>query len=399
MGTRFDWLDELKLHRWEFLAHEPDVWVACETHTSKVLEDAWHADQTHQVVTLAIGSYKYQVSMDDLTQRNLLTGKVRRLRRSHAMDPAKLQQAMGFCAAYTAMEKELCKERRAHEKLQKLVDHLQASPSGMQSQDCQEKQILKLQIENRERFFENQLHAERCEKEALKLQVREMQEQAEKHTRLIEALRREQLHGSNRARCYEIQLGVHVREKEALPEALRREQVARLRSSKRNDALNILLGFKVREKNILLEALRREQLKGSNRERFYEIQLSVQAQEKEAFIEALRWEQLQGINRARLYEIQLGVHVREKEALLEALRREQVARLRSSKRNDALNILLGFKVREKNILLEALRREQLKGSNRERFYEIQLSVQAQEKEAFIEALRWAAPRYQSRKVL
>ena len=180
MDARFDWLDELKLHRWEFLAHEPDVWVACETRMSKVLEDAWQADQVQHAITVTIGNYKYQVCMDDLTQTNLLTGRARRLRRSHATDPAKLQQAMDFCAAYTAMEKELCQERRAHEKLQRLVDRLQAAPSALHFQECQEKQILKLQMENREKFFQTQLNAERREKEALQLQVREMQEQEEK---------------------------------------------------------------------------------------------------------------------------------------------------------------------------------------------------------------------------
>ena len=100
MGTRFDWLDELKLHRWEFLAHEPE----CETHTSKVLEDHWQAGQAHDIMTFFIGSYKYQVSMGDSTQKNLITGKVRRLRRTQAMDPVKLQQVMDLCAAYTAMD-------------------------------------------------------------------------------------------------------------------------------------------------------------------------------------------------------------------------------------------------------------------------------------------------------
>ena len=214
MGTRFDWLDELKLHRWEFLAHEPDVWVACETHTSKVLEDAWQAGQAHDIMTLTIGSYKYQVSMDDFTQKNLITGKVRRLRRTQAMDPVKLQQAMDLCAAYTAMENELCEERRAHQKLQSLVNHLRASPSASQSQESQEKQVLKLQIENQERFFETQLHAERREKEAFKLEAQQVQgqmlqqirKQKEKNTSLLEILRWERLQASNRGRFYEVNI-------------------------------------------------------------------------------------------------------------------------------------------------------------------------------------------------
>ena len=57
--------------------------------------------------------------------------------------------------------------------------------------------------------------------------------------------------------------------------------------------------------------------------------------------------QLQGINRARFYEIQLGVQARKGEALLEVLNREQIARLRSSRLNDALKIKLGVQAREK----------------------------------------------------
>ena len=84
--------------------------------------------------------------------------------------------------------------------------------------------MLKLQIENQERFFETQLHAERREKEALKLEAQEVQgqmlqqirKQKEKNTSLLEILRWERLQASNRGRFYEVQHCLQAREREAI---------------------------------------------------------------------------------------------------------------------------------------------------------------------------------------